>query len=117
MTGELLAEVMIWLMGIGLVAALSVVAWSVVTFLRRRGQRGMVVNHVPSRRIALVTALSTAVLPLLSFAFASTASLSINGQAYTGTLWLRMADMFIVSSAVLMLAALVAVCISMFKKS
>ena len=117
MSSDVLAEVMIWLMGIGLVAALGVVAWSVVVILRRRGQRGVVVNHVPSRRIVLITALSTCLLMLLSFAFASTASLTINGQAYSSAFWLRMADMFIVSSAVLMLAAIVTVCISVFKKS
>ncbi|MBR1469100.1 MAG: hypothetical protein IJ605_03165 [Prevotella sp.] len=104
---SILAEVMLWLMGAGLLAAICAVVWSVVLTIRRKVKRPQR-KTASSRWISLAVMVGTLLLLILSFLFASPASLLINGSPYTDSFWLRVADMFIISTAVLAVVAVVA---------
>ena len=109
---DVLAEVMLWLMTIGIVAAIGTVVWSAVLTTRARIKGGRVKENARARRIGWLTAGGTALLLLVTFLIASSASLNINGKPYSEAFWLRLADMFIFSTAVLFIVALVALVFS-----
>ncbi len=112
---DVLAEVMLWLMTIGIVAAIGTVVWSAVLTTRARIKGGRVKENARARRIGWLTAGGTALLLLVTFLIASSASLNINGKPFTDTFWLRLADMFIISTAVLIVVAVVALIFSKLK--
>lgn len=114
---EILANVMLGLMAVALLLAVAAVVWSSAMALRkrrnafRRGEDG-----VPVRRIALLTSVGTAVLLLLTFALGSSQSVMTSGKAFTNAFWLRAADMFIFTSAVLMLVAGIAYAVAVWRE-
>lgn len=109
MKTELLASLMLALMAVMLVAAVATVVWAAVrTARRRRGGVVLTENRVPARRIVLLTLAGTAVLLLLTFALGSASPLVINGKPFADGFWLRAADMFISSSVVLLVVAVLA---------
>ena len=112
---DVLAEVMLWLMTIGIVAAIGTGVWSAVLTTRARLKGGRVKENARARRIGWLTAGGTALLLLVTFLIASSASLNINGKPFTDTFWLRLADMFIISTAVLIVVAVVALIFSKLK--
>ena len=99
-------------MSIGIVAAIGTVVWSAVLTTRARIKGGRVKENARARRIGWLTAGGTALLLLVTFLIASSASLNINGKPFTDTFWLRLADMFIISTAVLIVVAVVALIFS-----
>lgn len=92
-----------------LVLALGIAVWAVVRSARTLGKGDRVVNNIPVRRISLSVGVGTFVLMLLVFVLGSTAPLKINGTMYSDAFWLRMSDMFIITSLLLIVAAIVAV--------
>lgn len=64
-------------------------------------------------RITVATVVLFVVTLALSFAFGSTDPLPVNGHMFSSSLWLRLADMFIVTSAVLITVAVAAVAFGM----
>lgn len=118
---EILANVMLCLMAVALLLAVAAVVWSSAMALRkrrnafRRGEDG-VENGVPVRRIALLTSVGTAVLLLFTFALGSSQSVMTSGKAFTNAFWLRAADMFIFTSAVLMLVAGIAYAVAVWRE-
>lgn len=98
-------------MGI-LLLTIIVSVWSVArAFLcRDRSERSL--NGVPVLRNALIICGSCALLLLLTFLTAPTTPLCVNGQAFSETMPLRLANMFVISSMVLIGASLLAVLVS-----
>ena len=88
------------------VLAVGVTVWAVVAAWRCRDKGGNVEHGVPVARIAYGTAGFTLVLMVLSFLLGSSKAILINTHSYRETFWLKTADMFVVSSVVLMLVAL-----------
>lgn len=97
--------VLIGLMWSFLVLAVVVFGVSVWRGIRMKGKEGRVVNGIPAAYISAITLSLTAVLLVLSFVFASTDSVLINGQPYENTLGLRVAGMFVTTSLVLIVLA------------
>jgi len=91
-----------------IVAALALTVWSVVHSLHlRRGQADN--DRVPARRIAWGVAALLVLTMAATALLADTTPLSINGRAFTDTFWLRMSDMLINTSGILMLVAVACV--------
>ena len=105
----LFTGVVIWFMLLLTLATLVLAVWSMVRAARRDSSESRVVNNVPARRIAVSVAVGTAVVLLLTFALSSAEPLRVNGAAYADGLWLRVAGMFVGTSAVMILAAVAAV--------
>lgn len=109
MKTDVVASVMLVLMAVALIAAVGVVLWAVVVAIRKRGSGvAKTENLVPARRIAVFTLAGTLVLLLLTFALGASVPVLINGKPFASGFWLRVADMFIWSSGVLLVVAALA---------
>ncbi len=89
--------------------ALALVIWAAVRDYRRNESDAAVVNGIPLRRIDLFTAMGTLSLSVITLALGSTEPLMVNGRNYTNAWGLRLADMFIFTSSVLLVVAIGAV--------
>ena len=92
----------------GLLVVLSVVL-SIVTIGRslrlRRGKANGLENNVPVRRLEQCVVYGTFVIVALSFVAGSSQAMRINGVAFHDWWWLKVADMFVYSAAILLLVA------------
>lgn len=77
--------------------------------IRVRSAAGIAPNGVHSRRIAVAVVGVTVASLALTFAFASTDPLEINGETFGDPVWLRLTDMFVNTSLILAAVAAVAV--------
>lgn len=105
-TAPLLTPLLIGFVELMVVVAIAIAVW--MGLARVRSIKSRKAGSITSVRIMLGVALGTIVLLLLSFAMGSTAPIMANGTTYTDSLWLRVADMFIYSGAVLIVVAAVA---------
>lgn len=101
----LFTDLLLLLMLLLLVCGVAAAAWSLWHAWHVRSVGDAVTNGIPVARIHAVVWLSAAVLLLLSFLFSSSSPMTVNGEAYTSWLGLKLTGMFIVSSAVLLVAA------------
>ena len=110
-----IADVMLWLMYITLAAAIAVTAYSVWHGLRFRRKGDDVVNGVPAGKIGWIVAIGFVLCMLLTFSLASAQPIMTNGQLLTDTFWLRVADMFIYTSIILIIGCFVSAIVSRFR--
>ncbi len=103
----LLTDVVLVLMYLLFLGTLGVAIWSLVKGLKYRGER--VVNGVPARKIAVSVAGGTLLLLLLTFLFGSSDAIVINGKPYETWAWLKLADMFVDTSIILIVVAVATV--------
>ena len=106
---DLFIDVVIIAMYVLLAVAAALCVWSAWNGVRTHQRR-----H--STRIAYAVAGGTALLLLLTYLLGSTRPLSSNGQIFNDALWLRLADMFIYSSIILIVACSVIVAIAKFRR-
>lgn len=92
-----------------LALAIGIAVWAVMKSARTLGKGDRFVNNIPVRRISLSVWIGTFVLMLLVFALGSSSPLKINGATYSDGFWLRMSDMFIITSLLLIVAAIASV--------
>lgn len=92
-----------------LVGAIVVAAWSVARSLKVSGRGERMSNNIPVRRIGTVVAVGTVAVMLLTFIFGSSVPMNINGATYADTMWLKVSDMFISTSLLMIAAAITAV--------
>lgn len=87
-----------------LLVAAALTVWSALrSLLLRRGQGSD--DRMPPRRIAWGVALLLVLTLAVTALLADTSPLLINGRTFTDVLWLRLSDMFIDTSLVLMTVA------------
>ena len=87
---------------LGVTILLTVIS-AVRGVVRRKGETKS--NGIRVRLLAWGIGLATAVVLLLTFLLADTTPLVINGKSFDDGLWLRISDMLINSSIILMLVA------------
>lgn len=105
----LLTGVLISFMIVLTIAAVALMTWGLIRSVRKNSDANRVVNNVPARRISLCVAGGFAAVMLLCFLLSDTTPLTINGERYSDTFWLRTAGMFVGASLVMMVAAAAAV--------
>ncbi|MGI6223426.1 MAG: hypothetical protein ACOYJG_07435 [Prevotella sp.] len=98
--------VLMWLMLIGI---LGITIWSIATTLKKRGKAQRLENGIPVKKISYGVLIGTLILLILSLAFGSTEPMRINGVMFTDKFWLRISDMFISMSVIMMIVAVAAV--------
>ena len=76
-----------------------------VLAVRRRGRKPRTENGINVTKLSVAVSAVTIVLAVLSFAFGSAKPIIINASRYDTAFWLKAADMFVVSSLVLLLLA------------
>ena len=109
----LLTDVLIGYVYLLTAAAVGVAVFSAIHGIRTRSRQCGVENGVPTARINTITWIITALLLAGSFACATTEPIKVNGKLYSETIWLRLSDMFIVTSGVMILLAVIAVAFGM----
>lgn len=109
----LLTDVLIGYVYLLTAAAVGVAVFSAIHGIRTHSRQGGVENGVPTARINTITWIITALLLAGSFACATTEPIKVNGKLYSETIWLRLSDMFIVTSGVMILLAVIAVAFGM----
>ena len=104
----LFTDVLIGLMWLFLVGGIGLAIYSM--WKDYRGSRSeAVVNGVPVRRIFRITWIGLFALLVLTFALGSSAPMLINGENYADWLWLKLSDMFVITSLLMLLAGMGAV--------
>lgn len=76
----------------------------------RSSQSEAVVNGVPVRRIFRITWLTLLAVLVLTFLLGGSDPMLINGENYADWLWLKLSDMFVITSLLMLLAGIGAVC-------
>ena len=104
----LFTDVLIGLMWLFLVGGIGLAIYSM--WKDYRGSRSeAVVNGVPVRRIFRITWIGLLALLVLTFALGFSAPMLINGENYADWLWLKLSDMFVITSLLMLLAGMGAV--------
>lgn len=85
-------------------AAIALTLWSLVRSLRMQSSDG-IINNIKTSKIAWAVVIFTLAVLLITFALGSTAPMKINGRLYDDSLWLRLSDMFVNTSLLMLLAA------------
>lgn len=107
-TAPLFTDVLIGLMWLFLVGGIGLAIYSM--WKDYRGSRSeAVVNGVLVRRIFRITWIGLLALLVLTFALGSSAPMLINGENYADWLWLKLSDMFVITSLLMLLAGMGAV--------
>ena len=110
-----LADVMLVLMYVVLAAAIAVCAYSVWHGLRNRRKGDDIINGVPAGRIGWCVAIGLVVCLLLTFLLGSSSPVVTNGQLFTDAFWLKVTDMFLYTSILLIIGCLVSAIVSRFR--
>ena len=87
-----------------LAIAVALTAWSAVRSWRRRSNNATE-HGVAARRIALCTAAGLILIMGASCLAGSTTPLNINGHLYTDSFWLRISDMMIYTTIIMLVIA------------
>ena len=89
--------------------ALGVTVWAVVMAFRKRGKTQKKIHGINIALISTVVVVFTTLLLVFSFLIGSSEALNVNGKEYNDSLALRGADMFVLSSVIMMVVAAAAV--------
>ena len=111
----ILADIMLWLMYVAVAAAVVVTVVSMVHTLRQRTKADEVVNGVPRTRMALVVTAAFLICLVLTFLLGSSEPVMTNGKLFTDAFWLKITDMFIYTSLILILGCFAGVIMSRFR--
>ena len=112
----LLVDIVLWTVYALLAAAIGIAVWSAVHGVRTHERSK---DPLASRRTSMIgyaTAALVAVVLLLTFLTGSTKPVVSNGQPFTDTFWLRVTDMFIFTSILLICVCSVLVAIAKFRR-
>ena len=96
-----------------LITTVGIGVWSIVRETKRRRSESKVNNGIPTALISRCVAGGTLMVFALTFALGSTQPLMTNGKSFTDGILLRMADQFINTSILLLVAAALAVVFGM----
>ena len=102
----MLTDVILVLMIVLLAAAAVVGIAAVYVGLRKRDKSDRTVNGVPAAKISTITFGVTFAVLLLTFIFGSTDSMMINGHQFTDVVSLKLTDMFVATSIVMIVLAI-----------
>ncbi len=105
-TDPVFIDILLGTLYVMLVLVTLLVVWSAVRSLRLREGKELDWGF-PSKRIAWGVAILVVATLAITALLADTTPLVINGKMYTDTLWLRIGDMMIWTSAVLIVVAVV----------
>ena len=105
----LFTDVLIFLMWLFLIGGVGLAVYSMVKDYRSSKSEA-VVNGVPVRRIFRITWLTLLAVLVLTFLLGGSDPMLINGENYADWLWLKLSDMFVITSLLMLLAGIGTVC-------
>ena len=110
-----LADIMLWLMYVTLAVAVGVTLLSVARRLRLRTKDDEIINGVPQKRVARTVAVAFVACLAVTFLAGSSAPVTTNGQLFADTFWLKVTDMFIYTTIILVIGCFAGVVVSRFR--
>lgn len=115
-TAPLFTDLLMALMIAMLAGSAAIIIWAVARHqvidrrhFRTANRKETHDNNIPARKLGYCVSGGTTAVLALTFALGSSEPMKINGTGFGDTLWLKMADMFVCTSAILILAAAIAV--------
>ena len=105
----LLTNVLLAFMFLLLVCTVCLSVWSVVTSLKKRGKSERLYNGIPVKRNTYIIVFGTVILLVCTFLLASTSPILVNGKEFSNSWWLKLSDMFIWTTGILILIAFASV--------
>lgn len=109
----LLTTALIFFMYALLATTVGISVWSILRETKRRRSESKVSNGIPTALISRCVAGGTLMVFVLTFVLGSTQPLMTNGKSFTDGMLLRIADQFINTSILLLIAAALAVAFGM----
>lgn len=109
MNAPLLTGLLLGLTEVFVIAALVVAIWAVIRSMRNSKDYTKNENGINAGRIQLCVFIGTVVVLLLTFILGSSSTLRVNGKLYSDWFWLKTSDMFVWSSVILLVLAILAV--------
>lgn len=107
MTTGWMIDVLLVVMYLMVIGAILATTYSMANAWRKRDRSQRVQNGVPTAKITWAVVASLVVILLLTFLFGSNEALIVNGKHYTEWFWLKVSDMFINTSLILILVAFI----------
>lgn len=92
-----------------LLFAIATAVWSIWRSFKVAGKGEKYSNNIPVRKIGVIVAVGTFAVMLLTFLLGSSTPMTINGAKYDDVLGLKISDMFVSTSLLMILAAIVTV--------
>lgn len=105
----LFTDLLLVVMLLILLFAIATAVWSLWRSFKVSGRGDRYSNNIPVRKIGTIVAVGTFVVMVLTFFIGSTEPMTINGAKYDDVLGLRLADMFVATSMIMIAAAVAAV--------
>lgn len=90
-------------------ASVGLGAWSAYHTISLRGKSESLNNNIPVKKIGYSVVLGSLALMILTFVFGSAHAMSVNRVVFSDWFWLKLSDMFINTSLILLLVAIGAV--------
>ena len=112
----LLVDVILWAVYLLLIIGVGAAIWSAVHGVRTHEKEVDPLASKHTQTIGYVTVALVAVLMVLTYALASTHPVVSNGKPFTDALWLRLTDMFIFTSILLICICSVMVVAAKFRR-
>lgn len=91
------------------VGTVAVAAWSIVRSFKIVGKGDRYSNNIPVKKIGYIVGCGTFVVMLFTFLIGSSTPIKINGSPYNDVFWLKVTDMFVSTSLLMIVAAIGAV--------
>lgn len=108
LNAPLLTDGVMGVMDLLLLSGVGIIVWSGIYTAGRRGKHAGNDNNIPARKIGYAVAGGTSLLLVLTLALGSGETLLINGQPFSDVLWLKLSDMFLLTSFFLLVIAVAA---------
>lgn len=105
----LFTDVLIVLMWLLLLLTLGLAVYSIVKGYRLSVKEEKLSNGIPENKIFRITWLSTLAVLVLTFLVGSSMPMLINGSEFGDWIWLKVSDMFVTTSILMLVAAFGAV--------
>ena len=102
----LLTDVVLGTMYLLLLSGIGVAVWAVVREARLRAHEEKVVNNIRAALLSRSIVGGTVLLLVLTALLGSATPIMVNGKEYADALWLKVADVFIFSSLILLVVAI-----------
>ena len=105
----LFTNVLLFLMWMLLILAFFLAVYSVVNSYRKNASKEKTIHGIPAKKIFHITWIGTLLLLVVTFLLGSSTPMTIYGNEYGDWLWLKLSDMFVFTSLLMLLGAIVAV--------
>ncbi|MBR5929840.1 MAG: hypothetical protein IKZ93_07660 [Prevotella sp.] len=102
---DILIDIELVVMYLVILVTTVITIWSAVRSLRRRDRSQNIVNNIPVTKIAYGVATLLVVCLLLTFLLGSTKPIQLGEKLFTDSFWLKISDMFIYTSGILIVMA------------